>query len=111
MKPLIPLHNLIRPRETIEPHFPSLRDTDEASSVLQTLNALLPEQKQEQQEDKTIQKTREILGKRAQDMSTDQVKCIATEVQYLSDAWLDDFEKEVFGGQTLMDILHERSDA
>ena len=58
-------------------------------------------------EEATITRMRKILGEKAKEMSDDQVQCIATEFQFLIDNWLDEFEKNVFNGMTLKEVLNE----
>ena len=54
-----------------------------------------------------IEKARVILGGIAKEMSDDQLKDACVEVQYLIETWLDDFEKSVFEGKTLRELLGE----
>jgi hypothetical protein len=59
-------------------------------------------------EDKQIQAVRKILGDVGKDLTTEELQAITTEIQFLVDNWLDDFEKELFDGQTLQQLLNER---
>lgn len=59
-------------------------------------------------EDKIVTKMRRMLGDKAKEMSDDQVQCIATKFQFLIEIWLDEFEKDVFNGMTLKEVLNEK---
>lgn len=52
-----------------------------------------------------VEKAREILGILATDLSDEELKAIVTEMQFLVDSWLDEFEKEIFDGKTLTELL------
>jgi len=56
-------------------------------------------------EENTVLKMRRSLGERAINMSDEEVQCVATKFQFLIDTWLDEFEKEVFNGMTLKEVL------
>ncbi len=58
------------------------------------------------EENKTI-KLRKALGETAKSLPDEQIETIGTEFQFLIDSWMDDFEKEVFSGQTLKEVLHD----
>jgi hypothetical protein len=74
-------------------------------SIERYLDDLFPEQKRE---DKTIKRTKEILGSLGNKMTEDQMQDVASEVQFLITTWLDEFERQIFNGQTLKELLHER---
>ena len=76
-----------------------------SKSVSDSLDALFPEQKHE---DKKIQRAKEILGPLANEFTLDQLKNVVIEIQYLAESWLDDFEREIFKGKTLKELLHEK---
>lgn len=71
----------------------------------ESLDALFPEQ---QYDDKDIQKVKEILGPLADKFSTPELRDIVAETQFLISSWLDDFEREIFNGLTLNELLHEK---
>ncbi len=52
-----------------------------------------------------LQKAREILGELANVYSDDELWKIVTEIQFLTDCWLDEFEREIFDGKTLTELL------
>ena len=76
-----------------------------SQSLNQSLNNLFPEQLFEE---KDVQKVKKILGRRVFNLSSDQIKDIAVEVQYLATTWLDEFERKIFNNLTLNELLHER---
>lgn len=88
--------NPISPPKSTEPVSPTLR---------QSLDELFPEQ---QYDEKAIQKAKEILGKTADEFTPEQLRDAVTEIQYLCESWLDDFERHVFQGKTLNELLHEK---
>lgn len=59
-------------------------------------------------EENTVVKMRRMLGDKAKEMPDDQVQCLATKFQFLIDTWLDEFEKDVFSGMTLKELLNEK---
>lgn len=54
-----------------------------------------------------LYKAREILGELANEYSDDELWKIVTEIQFLTDCWLDEFEREIFDGKTLSELLTE----
>lgn len=50
---------------------------------------------------------RKILGPLADEMSDQELKVIVTEIQYLVDTWLDEFEQEIFDGNTIEQLLSQ----
>ena len=76
-----------------------------SKSIGESLNALFPEQ---QREEKTIQKAKNILGDLTKEFTHDQLRDVISEIQYLTDSWLDDFERKIFKGLTLNELLHEK---
>lgn len=58
---------------------------------------------------KTIQETREILGESARSLSDEQIYDLKNEIQYLVDTWLEEFEKKIFDGKTLNELIQSES--
>lgn len=77
--------------------------TTKENSIEKQLDNLFPEQKHE---DKTIKRTKELLGNLANKFSDDEVQTIATEIQYLCETWLDTYERTIFKGKTLNELLN-----
>lgn len=61
--------------------------------------------KNSEQENNVI-RTRRILGKTAQTLSDEQIETIVSEFQFLANTWLDEFEKEIFSGHTLQEVIN-----
>ncbi len=78
--------------------------TKKDTTLKKSLDILFPEQ---QYKDKDLQKAKETLGESAPTTEA-ALKDILTEVQFLASAWLDDFERELFDGLTLQELLHEK---
>lgn len=57
------------------------------------------------QQEKTIQEAREILGDSADNLTDEQVYDLANEVQFLVDSWLEEYERKVFDGKSLDELL------
>lgn len=83
--------------------FPKTKETQ--VSVRESLDTLFPEQ---QYDEKDIKKAKEILGVIADEFSPAQFRDVVTEIHYLVEGWLDDFEREIFDGLTLRELLHEK---
>lgn len=54
-----------------------------------------------------LEKAREILGELAVELSDEELKTIITEIQFLADSWLAEFEQSIFAGKTLNELLTE----
>lgn len=67
------------------------------------LNNIFPQQSEENK----ITRTRRILGQTAQTLTDRQIETIVVEFQFLIDSWLDEFERHVFNGMTLKEMLNE----
>ena len=78
----------------------------EQQGVYDNLNQYLTEQEKEQ---KTILEARDILGSSAENLTDEQIINLVNEVQYLVDTWLEEFERKVYCGTTLNELLHLNS--
>lgn len=58
-------------------------------------------------EESKVQKARAILGETAINISDNELSTYLTEFQYLLDEWLDEYEKQLFDGKTLQQLLRE----
>ena len=59
-----------------------------------------------QEEENKIARTKKHLGEKAKLLTDEQIECITTEFQFLIDTWLDEYERDVFEGKTLQEILN-----
>jgi len=75
------------------------------ASISQTLDELFPEQ---ERYNKDIKLAKQALRDLAWELNPEQLKDIVTEVQFLCESWLDEFERTVFDGLTLKELLHEK---
>jgi len=57
------------------------------------------------QEESRLQKARRVLGESVKDLPDQILDAFITELQYLADSWLDDYEKGVFDNKTLDELL------
>ena len=62
----------------------------------------------QQQEENNIIRTKSHLGEAARNFSDEQIQIIITEFQFLINTWLDEYEKKVFKGMTLKEVLNEQ---
>ena len=101
----VPLHQ--------KPIIPPTLPTSESSIALEAnkpqnlgiyeqINQLLDGQDQQQ---KTILEAREILGDSANNLSDEQVYDLVNEIQFLVDSWLEEYERKVFDGKSLDELL------
>lgn len=99
----------IEPKSYITSQLPKLEsqgsifESTGQSSLETTLNSLFPTE----QEENKVAKARKHLGETAKNLSDPQVENIISEFQFLIDSWMDEYEKEVFNGLTLKEILNE----
>lgn len=96
---------LVEVLESTSPISQSIPPKAISSSLKNSLDNLFPEQ---QYGDKGIQKAREILGSSAKDLGEDQLKDLINEVNFLVSTWLDEYERGIFNGLTLNELLHEK---
>ncbi|MEO8581226.1 MAG: hypothetical protein ABI425_01455 [Patescibacteria group bacterium] len=52
-----------------------------------------------------INKVRHILGERAKTIEDSQLETLIAQCEYLLDCWLDDYERNLFDGKTLKEIV------
>lgn len=55
--------------------------------------------------DKDLEKARQTLGEIAKNMTDEQLKDDVVKIQYLTETWLDEFERKTFDGQTLAEKI------
>jgi hypothetical protein len=79
--------------------------TETSKSINDSLNEMFPEQ---QRDEKELKQSKEILGELAAAYKPEQLKDAITEIKFLTETWLDDFEREIFQGRTLKELLHEK---
>lgn len=63
---------------------------------------------EQEYEEKNIQKAKQILGELANNFSQSELRDVVAQVEYLAESWLDDFERDIFEGKTLKEVLHEK---
>ncbi len=71
----------------------------------QTLDRMFPEQ---EREEKDLKLAKDALGLIAYELSPEELKTTVLEVEFLTETWLDDFERSIFNGLTLRELLHEK---
>ncbi len=58
--------------------------------------------------EKEIAKAREILGEVAKNMTHDQLKDQIVSMKYLTETWMDEYERSIFDGKTLNEKLSDK---
>ncbi len=80
-------------------------NTPHPQAVLENaFKAIFP---QNSEQENNVIRIRKILGKTAQTLSDAQIETIVSEFQFLTNAWLDEFEKEIFSGLTLKEVINQ----
>lgn len=102
---LIPEENYITPLKEVLNTSSQYHIESRHTPLKQSLDTLFPEQVYDE---KTVQRTKDILGTLASEFSAEGLKDTITEIQFLTESWLDDFEKKIFDGSTLKELLHEK---
>lgn len=102
----IPEEQVLRPlNEIVTSSTSDINSSTTSPSVRESLETLFPEQKRDEKEMRAI---KTILGSLSHDFSDDQRRDIANEIQFLIESWLDDYERKIFKGMTLNELLHEK---
>lgn len=55
--------------------------------------------------DKDIQQARKTLGDTVKEWDDEKLKEELTKIQFLTESWLDEFERKTFDGKTLAEII------
>lgn len=56
-------------------------------------------------EDLKLEEIRLLLGNKSQQFSNEELRDTIVKMKYLVELWLDSFEKEIFEGKTLQELL------
>ena len=96
--PLIQVIEQANPAKTKE-------NLEHSQSFTQSLDNLFPEQ---QYDDKNIKKAKAILGSVANELEPELLSESVAEMQFLAKSWLDEFERTIFDGKTLNELLNEK---
>jgi len=83
-----------------------LKQSPQLSNPFEQIDSILSSVFPTQSEENKILRTRKYLGETANELSDEQIDCINSEFQFLIDSWLDEYEKEVFNGMTLKEVLN-----
>ncbi|OGK59327.1 hypothetical protein A3I56_02440 [Candidatus Roizmanbacteria bacterium RIFCSPLOWO2_02_FULL_43_10] len=88
--------------QTPTPHS-NVKPTLKQDTTAALLSQIFPEQNRE---DKTIKQARVILGGLLEKFSTDELQETVILLQYLTESWLDMYERELFDEMTLNELLN-----
>lgn len=64
-------------------------------------------QENQQNQDEELRLARNTFGKLSSFFSGEEFKVVITEIKYLSQTWVDEFEKNIYKGKTLSELLNE----
>jgi hypothetical protein len=88
-----------------QPHTIPYNLNMEVNSLNNLLHTLFPENRAE---DKELLKVKQILDEKGKELTSEQMKDLMTKVQYLVQSWLDEYERQIFKGQTLQELLSSK---
>lgn len=57
----------------------------------------------------TLERARKLLGETANSLTDEELQEQLVMIQYLTNSWLDDFERKIFNGKTLKELINEKS--
>ena len=77
--------------------------TSPAASIDEALRSIFKPAAQET----LLQKTRGIMGETLGNLPDDELEIHITKLQHLIDYWMDEYEKQLFDGKTLQQVLRE----
>jgi len=58
----------------------------------------------------SVRKARKVLGQRARGLSDHQLEDIIAQFQCLADGWLNSFERSIFKGKTVKELLTKKEE-
>ncbi len=93
-------HTLNSISEPLINNYPAI-ESSPFQSLDQALSSIFPTSEKEEQ----TSKAKGILGNIASTYTDEQLKGILSDFDYLADTWLDLFEKKIFEGKTLEEML------
>lgn len=76
----------------------------ESSFSTSNLNQSLDLSFLEPKEQTKVDKARQILGESTKNILTEQLEIYITQLELLTNSWLDSYEKQLFDGKTLQEI-------
>lgn len=104
------------PQRKIQPTQPEISTTEapqiasseelarqKQDSILTLINHLFPEA---QKNDEVLIQTQKLLENLIDKYSIDELQNVITEMQYLCESLLDDYERKLFNGKTLNELLN-----
>lgn len=57
--------------------------------------------------DEDVEEAKRVLGQLASNLPEEDLKNTVTEIHFLAESWLDEFERKAFEGKTLNEVLEE----
>jgi hypothetical protein len=92
------------PQGLVEEAEPKVSSVPSPLGALQTeLQRIFPEKREETR----VQVARRIMGEAVIKLSDEELDAYLTEFQFLINAWMDGYEKQLFEGKTLEQLLKE----
>ncbi len=74
-------------------------DTHKSDVLANSIHEMFPEQAHE---DNTVLKSKQILGGK---YTTEEVKSMLASYEYLTNVWLEEYERKIFNKKTLKELL------
>lgn len=93
--------NTVRPEAKVVSQQSSLMNP--LAEIEKSLESIFPEDYQQTK----INKARHVLGSLAEGYTDPQIETMLTDFEYLASCWLDLFEKKIFSGKTLREVMGE----
>lgn len=75
--------------------------TSPLSGLEISLNAIIPTYEEENK----LTKSRSLLGSISKELSNDELEIVTAQFEYLANCWLDQYERTVFQGKTLGELM------
>jgi CDP-glycerol glycerophosphotransferase (TagB/SpsB family) len=97
--------NILKPTKEVIASYLHSPESGVTPTLIESLDVLFPEQKREEKKLRTL---KEVLGSVSDGMSEEQIHQLACKIQFLVESWLDDYERKIFKGSTLNELLHEK---
>ena len=79
--------------------------TSSQFNQLDTYDKLNEHLNTQDKQQKTVEKARQLLGKDGNSLTDEESYNLYTEIKFLTDSWVEEFERGVFNGKSLKELL------
>lgn len=87
------------------PEMAKIGYTARAANPMRSLDSAIQRIFTSPQEETRLLRARRIMGSSVKDLADEELEVYLTEIQYLLDEWLNEFEQHLFDGLTLKQVL------